>query len=219
MMSADQDVWLIGGGGHAKVVAATFQACGWRIEGVFDRDPESWGRKILGIDIVGDVPEASWWRQTRIYAFLSIGSNASRKRLATTLSSVKWATVVHPSATVHSSAVLGPGVLVCAHAVIQPDAKVGAHTIINTGAVVEHDNCIADYCLIGPRVCLAGGTKVGVGALVGAGATAIPGIRIGAWSTVGAGSVMTADVPENVTVVGVPAHIVKSTAHVGDLEQ
>ena len=45
------------------------------------------------------------------------------------------------------------------------------------------------------------------GALVGIGAIVLPRVRIGAWSTVGAGAVVTADVPPAVTVMGVPARV------------
>jgi serine O-acetyltransferase len=50
--------------------------------------------------------------------------------------------------------------------------------------------------------------KVGDGVLLGAGAKILGNIRIGQGSKVGAGSVVLADVPDHVTVVGVPARIV-----------
>lgn len=205
MMLPEEKVWLIGGGGHAKVVLATFQACRWEVAGIFDANPEIWGTRLFHVEIAGEVPESHWWHSSDIYGFLSIGSNISRASLATALRAARWATVVHPSATVHSSVCLGPGTLVCAHAVVQPDARIGAHTIVNTGAVVEHDNRIGDFCHIGPRACLAGGTMVGEGVFVGAGATVLPGIRLGAWSTIGGGAAVIEDIPEAVTAVGVPA--------------
>jgi UDP-2-acetamido-3-amino-2,3-dideoxy-glucuronate N-acetyltransferase len=46
---------------------------------------------------------------------------------------------------------------------------------------------------------------VGYGASIGAGAIILPGLRIGAWALVGAGSVVTRDVPDHAIVVGNPA--------------
>lgn len=198
-------LWLIGAGGHAKVVAAACQASAWIVEGIFDRNPETWGRRLLDLEIKGDVPQDSWWVAAHIWGFLSIGANAARKRLATMLPSVRWAIVIHPSAIVHPSATLGAGTLVCARAVIQPDAQVGAHAIVNTGAIIEHDNRIGDFCHIGPNACLAGNITVAEGAFLGAGSTVIPGLRIGAWSTVGAGAAVIEDIPDGLTAVGVPA--------------
>ena len=47
------------------------------------------------------------------------------------------------------------------------------------------------------------------GARIGANATVLPGVRIGAGSLVGAGSVVTRDVPPGVIVVGVPAKVIR----------
>ncbi|MGD9141067.1 MAG: DapH/DapD/GlmU-related protein, partial [bacterium] len=49
------------------------------------------------------------------------------------------------------------------------------------------------------------------GARVGANATLLPGITLGEDAVVGAGSVVTKDVPPRKTVIGVPAGIVRDT--------
>ena len=49
------------------------------------------------------------------------------------------------------------------------------------------------------------GVTVGKGTLFGVGACAIPGVRIGAQATVGAGAVVTRDVADGATALGVPA--------------
>jgi acetyltransferase EpsM len=51
---------------------------------------------------------------------------------------------------------------------------------------------------------------VGEGTQVGIGASVLPGIRIGKWCTIGAGAAIIRDVPDGVTVVGVPGRIVGS---------
>jgi acetyltransferase-like isoleucine patch superfamily enzyme len=48
------------------------------------------------------------------------------------------------------------------------------------------------------------------GAILGANATILPGVVIGARSLIGAGSVVTHDVPERAVVVGNPARVVRS---------
>jgi serine acetyltransferase len=54
---------------------------------------------------------------------------------------------------------------------------------------------------------LHGLVEAGVAAWVCAGATVLPRIKIGADSRVGAGAVVTRDVPDGVTVVGIPARL------------
>jgi acetyltransferase-like isoleucine patch superfamily enzyme len=51
--------------------------------------------------------------------------------------------------------------------------------------------------------------KIGEGAEIGTGAVIVPGCAIGDWSIVGAGAVVTGNVPDDATAVGVPARVVK----------
>jgi UDP-perosamine 4-acetyltransferase len=57
---------------------------------------------------------------------------------------------------------------------------------------------------------LGGNVVVGEGAFLGVGTMVIPGIRIGRWSVVGAGAVVTKDLPDDCTAVGVPARVIKT---------
>ncbi len=59
--------------------------------------------------------------------------------------------------------------------------------------------------LLIPAQTFPGGVGIGEGALVGTGAQVLQYLHIGAGATVGAGAVVTRNVPEGLTVVGVPA--------------
>lgn len=108
--------------------------------------------------------------------------------------------------------------------------KIGRGTFINYGAFID---CaapveIGERVSFGPRVMVLTGShhiggrerragaatahpvRVGDGAWVGAGATLLPGVQVGARSIVAAGSVVTADVPEDSLVGGVPAQVIRS---------
>jgi sugar O-acyltransferase (sialic acid O-acetyltransferase NeuD family) len=196
---------VIGGGGHAKVVIASIEAAGDVVLHVLDDDPSRWGTTLLGRPVMGPVSQELVPRDA--HAVLAIGAGRVRSALAAKLS-VRWGTVVHPSAVVHSSVVLGEGTVVFAGAVIQPDTTVGPHVIINTSASVDHDGNLGAYVHIAPGVHLAGQVTVGEGTLVGVGSAVIPQITIGAWSTVGAGSAVVHDVADGVTVAGRPARAV-----------
>jgi sugar O-acyltransferase (sialic acid O-acetyltransferase NeuD family) len=200
-------VVVIGGGGHAKVVVATLQAAGVPVAAVLDDDPARHGSEILGVPVAGPLAALAGLETRR--AVLAVGDNRTRARLVTELASavprLAWANAVHPSAVVHPSVELGDGCVVFAGAVIQPDTVVGPHAIVNTGATVDHDCRLGAFCHLAPGCHLAGDVTIGDGAFLGVGAAVLPGRRVDARATVGAGAVVTVDVPVGLTVVGVPA--------------
>ncbi len=203
----DQGVWVIGAGGHGKVVIATLRAAGIQPRGIFDDNRDRKGDTVLGVPVLGALPHPRELAKEDRRAVIAIGANPVRKKIATALPGFTWERAVHPRALVHPSARLGPGTVVFAGAVVQPDVVLGAHVIVNTGARIDHDSLIGDYVHIAPGCTLGGGVIVQEGAFLGIGANAIPGCSIGAWTMVGAGAAVIRDLPGGVTAVGVPARI------------
>ncbi|MEJ5310882.1 MAG: acetyltransferase [Anaerolineae bacterium] len=200
-------VYILGAGGHAKVVIATVQAAGSNVQALYDDDPRKWGQSVLDVPIVGAI--ASVDAAAEAGALVALGDNATRKAVAEQHPTLRWEIAVHPNADVHPSVTLGAGTVVFSGAVVQPGAVIGRHCIINTGATVDHDCVIGDYAHIAPGVHLAGQVTVGEGAFLGIGSVAIVGVTIGAWATVGAGAVVITDIPPGATAVGVPAKVIR----------
>ena len=96
------------------------------------------------------------------------------------------------------------------HCFIGSLAVIGRGTLVNTGAQVHHEVQIGEFCEISPKAVILGDAKIGNYTRIGANATVLPKINIGNHVTIGAGSVITKDVPDNVTVVGVPGKIIKT---------
>ncbi len=113
--------------------------------------------------------------------------------------------IIHPKAWVSPSACLAEGVFVGAGAVIQAGAKIGRAALINSNATVEHHCEIGAGAHIGPGAALAGLAKVGEKSMIGAGAVVRDRIEIGNNVTVGAGAAVVQNVPDGITVGGVPA--------------
>lgn len=199
---------IVGAGGQGKVVRDLLRASGqFEIAGFFDQKA---GRLPAGeLALLGTEEDLiRGWRQFGIKeAVAAIGSNAIRHRLFQDLmeAGLELPVLIHPRATVSPEVRIGPGTVVCGHAFIGPGAVVGSNCIVNTAANIDHDCILGDSVHVCPGVNMAGGVNIGEGALLGTGANIIPGIRIGAWAIVGAGSAVIRDVPENVTVAGVPA--------------
>jgi maltose O-acetyltransferase len=84
--------------------------------------------------------------------------------------------------------------------VLGDDVRVGPHARFHAAG---HD-------LSGPGYAHTGGTiTVGNAVWIGAGALLLPGVTVGDRSVVGAGAVVTRDVPPDAVAVGVPARVVR----------
>ena len=122
-------------------------------------------------------------------------------------SNISFPVIVHPSAMMGDVLVpsIGEGSVICAGCIFTTDIVIEAFSIINLGCTVGHDVKIQKFCSIMPGCSLSGNVTLECGVLVGTGAKILPGLTIGKWSTVGAGAVVTKDISEGITVVGVPA--------------
>ncbi len=116
----------------------------------------------------------------------------------------RFATVVHPSASVSGLARLGRNVLVMAGVVVTSNAVIGDHVCILPNSVIHHDVRIGDYTLVGSNVTLAGHVTVGENAYVGSGTSVINNVVIGDGALIGLGTSVLRDVPADAKHVGNP---------------
>lgn len=118
---------------------------------------------------------------------------------------------------------IGDDVSVGTGSIVEHHVRIANGVRIHSLAFVPEFSVLEEGCWIGPKVCITNakyprsplvketlkGATIGKGAKIGANTTLLPGVVIGAHSLVGAGSVVTKDVPEGVVVAGNPAKIIK----------
>lgn len=120
-----------------------------------------------------------------------------------------FANVIHSSAILCNEAVIGRGCNIGPGSTIAPFTRLGDFVTINRHVSVGHHVEIEDFCTLNPGVNIAGLCRLRKGAQVGIGATIIDQITIGENALVGAGSVVTKNVPDHTIVYGNPARIIK----------
>ena len=206
------DVILWGGTGHAKVVRPIIEYYGSKVVAVFDNTPNL-PTPFPDVELYHGHKQFEVWIKSRnrkeIGFCVAIGNPHGRVRIRLHDLLVKEGltpvTIVHPTAWVADNATIGSGSQILAGAVIAPEARIGRQCIINTNASVDHEDVLEDGVEVAPGATLCGLVHVGINAWICAGATVLPHIRIGADAIVGAGAVVMKDVPDGITVVGIPA--------------
>ncbi|WP_078595878.1 acetyltransferase [Evansella clarkii] len=208
---------LIGQGGHSKVIKDIILSAEENEIAAYLDDKFS-ELKTVEQSITGPTEAAadliSYWGDVKF--IIAIGSNSVRKKMKERLNlpDEYYATVIHRTACISYSAIIGRGTVIMPNAVVNADSQIGNHAIINSCAVVEHDNCIGNYTHISPNATLAGNVTVEEGVHIGSGATVIPGKTIRQWAVIGAGATVINDVPQYRTAVGVPAKVLRKEGEV-----
>jgi sugar O-acyltransferase (sialic acid O-acetyltransferase NeuD family) len=103
---------------------------------------------------------------------------------------------------------IGVGVNIMTGVVLTNSVHVGKGTLINLNCTIGHDSHVGEFVEISPGSHISGNCIIGDGTQIGTNATILPKIKIGNNVIVGAGTVVIKDVPEGVTVVGVPGRII-----------
>jgi sugar O-acyltransferase (sialic acid O-acetyltransferase NeuD family) len=174
--------------------------------------PQSHDAAVGRLPVLGDW---SWFEGVErggLAVICAVGSPQARKRLVERAAAkgLSFASAVSPLAYLSPEAKIGEGVMIFPHCFASAGSLIGDHAIVNVGATVSHDTRVSRYGTLGPGVHLAGNVSVGEGCYLGIGSSVINGVSIGEWSTVGGGAVVTKDLPENVTAVGLPARVIKT---------
>jgi sugar O-acyltransferase (sialic acid O-acetyltransferase NeuD family) len=187
--------------GHAEIVAVFDNA---EVPPPFDGVPLHRGRQGFEDWLATQTP-------SDIRSLVAIGGSLGRDRVEIQRflagRGLVPHTAIHRTAYVAHDATVGPGSQILAQAAVCTLARLGEGCIVNTSASVDHECVLGDGVHLMPGARLAGCITVESYATIGTNATVLPRLRIGEGAMVGAGAVVTKDVPAGAVVMGNPARV------------
>lgn len=118
---------------------------------------------------------------------------------------------------------IGANCNICAHTLIEGDVIIGDNVTVKSGVYIWDGTRVENDVFLGPNATLTNdvmprskqypdffsGIILKKGCSIGANATILPGITVGEYAMVGAGSVVTKNVPSKAVVIGNPAKIIR----------
>jgi len=186
------------------------------------------GVRVLENAVVGKQPTLSARSTTRREplppAVLGDGAVVSTGAIVFAGTTIGARTIVGDQACVRERVTLGEDVVVGRGSLVENDTTVGARTRIQANAYVTGYSLLEEDVFVAPcvattndnfmgrtdrRLELMRGPTIRRGARIGGGAVLCPGVEVGEEAFVGAGAVVTRDVPPRVVVVGNPARVLR----------
>ena len=206
-MNKHKPLVLIGGGGHASVLADILLGQGRDIVAVISPDDLSSRVVFAGLTHLPQDEEVKRFSPESVHLVNGIGMlprSMLRQRVNQQFLELgyQFETVIASDAHVSQFASIHSGAQVLSGARVQTGAVIGEHTIVNSCALVEHDCQIGAYNHIAPCATLCGQVTSEAKVFIGAGATILPGVNLGQSSIVGAGVTIRSHVPTKAVMVG-----------------
>lgn len=211
-----KDIAIFGAGGFGREVITVINDINkveklWNIVGFFD-DGCKKGEIINGVPVLGTTQDLNSWNK-EISVVVAIGNPIVKKKIINNINNryVDYPTIIHPTVLIGdpSYVTIGKGCIICANNIITTNIKIGDFVILNLACTVGHDTIIGNYAAFMPACNISGEVKINDCVYCGTGVKIINQIEIGENSVIGAGAVVTSSQPDNCTIVGVPAKVIK----------
>jgi sugar O-acyltransferase (sialic acid O-acetyltransferase NeuD family) len=207
-----EDLIILGAGGSSREILGAVEDINrleprWRVLGFLDDNPALQGKSVDGLPLLGPLAAAKEHPAQLIVGIASWRKPGARREVVLRLGlpRERYATVIHPSASINSRVTIGAGTTILQNVVITSGTVVGDHVLISQNVTMAHDQVIDDFVTIASAAIITGGVKLRAGCYLGSGCTIMNRVTVNEGALVGIGSVVMIDVPAGVTVSGYPA--------------
>lgn len=206
---------IFGASGFAYETADVAMAAGYtKIVLITDNVQEA---KFARFEVVSEADSTELHKQGYCFA-IGIGESKIRKKIYEKFETYHFPNLIHPSASLgylqKEKLEKSIGNIITAGVVMTNNIEIGNFNIFNLNATVGHDCIIKNYISVMPSVNISGNVEINDEVFIGTGAVMLQGssedkLSIGRFSVIGASSLVTKNVDDYCTVVGVPAKVIK----------
>ena len=206
---------IIGAGGFGREVRCLINdinaaSAEYDFIGYYD-DNIAKGTMINNVPVLGSIDDLNNYSDN-IEIALGIGIPEVKAKIVQRLSNpnISFCTLIHPSVIMGCDDVkIGKGTVICAGNILTCNITIADFVTLNLMCTVGHDSIIENYCSFMPAVNISGEVVIRERVYVGTGAKIINQLEIGQSTTVGAGAVVSKNLPAYCTAVGIPAKPIK----------
>lgn len=204
-------IGIIGTGGFAREVLCLINDLG-RMKDVvyFLEKEEEWeknwkNKKIMGIPVKPMSDFLSLENPT-IKIVVGIGIPRIRRTVVRKLpATTRYETLIHPSAIISPWVEIGEGSIICGGCILTCNIKLGQQVHLNLHTTVGHDCVIGSYVTTAPGTNISGTCTIGDSVYFGTSSATKQGISIIENTVIGMGAMVTKNIEEQGTYVGIPA--------------
>lgn len=208
-------ILIVGAGGFGREVQWLIERINqstpiWQIAGYLDDDIKP-GTEINGYPVIGSVDKLKDF-EANTAIVCAIGSAEIRKKLISRIKQIgtfEFPNLIDPEVQMSQTVMLGEGNIICAGNILTVNICIEDFVIINLSCTVGHDTILRSFVTVYPGVNISGSTEMKSGTELGTGSKIIQGKTIGERTIIGAGAVVTNNIPADCTAVGIPAKPVK----------
>lgn len=139
--------------------------------------------------------------ETEDYFVLALGNYRVKRKIVDEIKrrGGKFITLIHPTAIVAKTAVIGEGNVLDPFTIIGPNVRLGDFNLLTSQSIVSHDCIVGDYNFFATSL-LCGHNCVGDDNYFGIRATTVPDVVVGNRNTIQAGMILDKNLEDNATV-------------------
>jgi sugar O-acyltransferase (sialic acid O-acetyltransferase NeuD family) len=204
-----RDLLIYGAGGAGRNLASKLSSdeqakTGWKVRGFIDDTKSLQGQTVNTLPVLGGFEYLMDYDGN--IAVTIVDTPALRRKLVTKIrknKNISFPVIIVPKAIVSSYVEYGEGCIISpTYGLVSVNVKLGDFVHVLGSTRVGYDATVGDFTTLFTGILLGGGS-VGSECVIGSGAIILPKVKIGDGSIIGAGSVVTKDIPPNVVAAGV----------------